>query len=128
MFVRRVNFTSAARPLPNLRRGHKMKFCIQNHARSGVHKLKKSTFYFAVEGTVMPVPTSRWPEELEFVVDPGASMYMLSKMNPSSNEMDTLRRPRTPQRCERPTGKFQKRKHKYTFTILISSWQCKCSM
>ena len=74
-------------------------------------------------------PHSKSPEEREFVVDSGASMYMLSKKDLSSDEMETLRRSRNPQRWWQPMEKCkQTKKHKYTITILISSWRCKYSM
>ena len=47
-----------------------------------VYKLNntdKATFYFPVEVRAMPTPTSKLPEELEFVADSRASMHMLSK-------------------------------------------------
>ena len=44
---------------------------------------------------VMPVPTSKSPEEREFVVDSGASMHMMSKKELSSEELDSLSRSRT---------------------------------
>ena len=42
----------------------------------------------------MLAPTSKSPEEREFVVDFGASMHMLSNKDLSSDELDTLRRSR----------------------------------
>ena len=43
-----------------------------------------------------PGERRRPPEERKFVVDSGASMYMLSKKDLSSEELDTLRRSRNP--------------------------------
>ena len=40
----------------------------------------------------MPAPSSKKPEEREFVVDSRAPMHMLSKKVLSSDEMETLRR------------------------------------
>ena len=43
-----------------------------------IHKLKnadKAWFDSSIEAEVMPAPTSKSPEEWEFVVDSGASMY-----------------------------------------------------
>ena len=62
-----------------------------------VYKLKnadKTTFYTAIEATVMPTPTSKRQEERQFVVDSGASMHMTSKGDLSSDELDTLRKSR----------------------------------
>ena len=39
----------------------------------------KATFYVPGEAKVMSAPTSKRPEEREFVVDSGASMHMMSK-------------------------------------------------
>ena len=59
-----------------------------------VYKLKnsdKTTFYTAVEKG-MPAPTSKRPEEGEFVVDSGASTHMMSEKELSSEEMGTVKR------------------------------------
>ena len=39
----------------------------------------KATFYTSVEARAMLAPSSKEPEEREFVVHPGASMHMLSE-------------------------------------------------
>ena len=59
-----------------------------------VYELKTrdtATFCSPTEAWVMPAPSSKKPEEREFVVDSGASMHMLSKKHLSSAELDTLR-------------------------------------
>ena len=64
-----------------------------------MYKLKNSdttTFYTSIEAKVMSAPTSTRPEEREFVVDSGASMHMMSKKEFCSEEMDTVKRSRTP--------------------------------
>ena len=66
-----------------------------------IYKLKnseKATFCAPIEAGVMPAPTSKSPEEREFVADSRASMHMMSRKDLSSEEMETLRRSRTPQR------------------------------
>ena len=63
-------------------------------------------------------------EEHMFVVDPGASMHMLSKKDLSSDEMDTSRRSRN------PTTVVTANKRGGTsvmFTISICSSQCNYS-
>ena len=55
----------------------------------------KLRFYTPKEAGVMLAKTSKRPEELEVVVDSGASMHMMSKKELSSDELDTLRRSRT---------------------------------
>ena len=62
-----------------------------------LYKLKnadKATFYTTMEVRVMLAPTLKRPEEREFVVDSGASVYMMGKKDESSEELDTLRRSR----------------------------------
>ena len=54
--------------------------------------LDKATVYSTVEARAVPAPTSLLPKEREFVVDPGASMHMLSKKDLSSHEKDTVKR------------------------------------
>ena len=52
---------------------------------NSVHELKtkeKVTFESPTEAWVMPVPSSKKPEEREFVVDSGAPMHMLSNKAP----------------------------------------------
>ena len=44
----------------------------------------------------MLAPTSKRPEEREFVVDSGAPMHMMSNKDLNSDELDTLRSTRTP--------------------------------
>ena len=64
-----------------------------------IYKLKnsdKASFYAPIEARVMPAPTSKRPEEREFVVDSGASVQMMSKKESNSEEMDTVKRSRTP--------------------------------
>ena len=51
----------------------------------------KLRFFTPIEAGVMLAPTSKRPEELEVVVDSGASMHMMSKKELSSDELDTLR-------------------------------------
>ena len=77
---------------------------------------------------VMLAPTSTRPQEREFVVDSGASMHMMSKKDLNSDELDSLRRSKNPLWCLQPMGKcIQTRKHKYTLTTKIYSWQCNYS-
>ena len=57
-----------------------------------VLKLKeqeRATFFSPSENRCLPASTLK-PEEREFVVDSGASMHMISKMDLSDAEMDTL--------------------------------------
>ena len=56
----------------------------------------KATFETPFDVRVMLPPTSKSPEEREFVVDSRASMHIVSKKGSSSDELDTLRRSRNP--------------------------------
>ena len=56
-------------------------------------KLKEkfqTAFFSPSENWCLPAPSTLKPEEREFVVDPGASMHMISKKDLSDAEMDTL--------------------------------------
>ena len=73
------------------------------------YKLKaedKASFHSPVE-IKAPVLISNSTEERMFVVDSRASMHMLSKKDLSSDEMDTLRRSRTPTTVMTPNGEVQ---------------------
>ena len=59
------------------------------------------------EASVTPAPSSKKPEEREFVVDSGASMHMLSEKDLSSAELDTLRKSRNPTTLITATGEVQ---------------------
>ena len=54
-----------------------------------------------------PLLVSRNTEERTFVVDSGASMHMLSKKDLSSDEMDSVRRSRTPTTVVIENGEVQ---------------------
>ena len=63
-----------------------------------IYKLKKSdkTSFHTPTEKGMSAPTSKRPEEREFVVDSGASMHIKKKKELSSEEMGTVRRFRNP--------------------------------
>ena len=56
----------------------------------------KATFYSPIEARVMLAPNTRSPEERDFAIDSGASMHMLRIKDSSSEELETVRRSRTP--------------------------------
>ena len=63
------------------------------------YKLKekdKATFHSPSEEWVLPAASSEEPEEREFVVDSGACMYMVSKKDVNSDELETVRTSRSP--------------------------------
>ena len=67
-----------------------------NWQRKSVNSKMESreTFCSPAEVWVMSAFFSTNPEEREFVIDSGASMHMLNKKDPSSGELETLRRSR----------------------------------
>ena len=67
----------------------------------------KLRFFTPTEARVMLAPTSKRPEERDFVVDSGASMHMLSKKDLSSDEMETLRRSRITTTVATASGEVQ---------------------
>ena len=78
----------------------------------------KLRFYTPVEARVLPSPTSKRPEEREFVADSGASMHMLSKMDSAQTNWNPSKVQEPSQRWLRPMVMC---KQKSTYTILISS-------
>ena len=75
-----------------------------------VCKLKmdsRETFCSPAEVWVISAFFSTNPEERELVIDSGASMHMLSKKDPSSGELETLRRSRNPITVVTATGEVQ---------------------
>ena len=92
--------------------------------RKTFNKLKnsdKTTFYTPIEAKVMSAPSSTRPEEREFVVDPGASMHMMSKKKESrSGEMDTVKRSRTPTVVLTANGEVQTHEEAQVFVHDLS--------
>ena len=86
-FCRSANLKNAIRVRQNLRTGHFRKPCSKNDTpsekhrawRKNVYKLKKMRIFLRSALWVMPAPSSRKPEEREFGVDSGASIFMLSR-------------------------------------------------
>ena len=56
----------------------------------------KATFYSPSEEWVLPAASTKEPEDREYVVDPGASMPMVSKKDLNSAELETMRISRSP--------------------------------
>ena len=69
--------------------------------------MKRQPCHSPFEARATPAPTSKLPEEREFVIDSGASMHMLSKKDLSSEELETLRRSRTPTVVVTANGEVQ---------------------
>ena len=68
-------------------------------AAKHIYKLKnsdKTMYYVPGEVKAMLAPTSKRPEEREFVLDSGALVHMMSKKELSSEEMGTVKRSRNP--------------------------------
>ena len=69
----------------------------------------KATFYSPVEEWVLPAAKTKELEEREFVVDSGASMYMVSKRDLNSAVLETMRTSRSPTTVMTANGEVQTR-------------------
>ena len=67
---------------------------------------ERATFFSPSENRCLPASTLK-PEEREFVVDPGASMHMISKKNLNDPEMDTLTKSCSPTIVTTVNGEVQ---------------------
>ena len=123
-----VNLTRAIRAPPSLRGGNKTKPCIKKDAPAEWHatwrevsissKIRiKLRFYSLLDARATLAPTSKSPEEREFVVDSGASMHMLSKKVLSSDEMETLRRSRNTTTVVTASGEVQTNEEAQVFDL-----------
>ena len=103
----------------SLRIGHARKPCNKKDAPAEKHgtwrqlsgcskKEDKATFYSFTEARVILAPSSKKPEEREFVVDFGAPMHMLSTKDLSSGELETLRKSRNPTTVLTANGEVQR--------------------
>ena len=54
-------------------------------------KEEEATFFSPTEVWCVPAPSETKPEEIEFVVDSGASMHMLSRKDLNSAELTTVK-------------------------------------
>ena len=120
----------------SLRRGHMRRLCNWKDAAAewhgiwwtNIYKLKSAdnaTFCTSIEARAMPAPTSKSPEEREFVVDSGASVHILSKKEFKlrwTGDSAEIQEPHNggngQQRSANKRGSTS-----ITFTILISSWR-----
>ena len=67
----------------------------------------KTTFFSLSENWCLPSPSTIKPEEREFVVDSGESMYMISKKDLNSAELETLTTSRSPTTVITADGEVQ---------------------
>ena len=80
--------------------------------RKNIYKLKekdKTAFCSPSEEWVLPVTSTKEPEEREFVVDSGAGMHMVSKKDLDSAELETTRISRNPTTVMTANGEVQTR-------------------
>ena len=101
-----VHLMSVVPCAPNSGKDHMRRPCIKNDAPAKQHGIWRNTCtssrirtklrsVLLLKVKAMPAPSSKRPEEREFVVDSGASVHKMSKKELSSDELDTLRRSRT---------------------------------
>ena len=116
---------------PGFRRGHKMKPRDKKIVPAEQHgiwrkmltcsKMDKATLHPPIQIKAMLAPISKSP-------DSGASMHMLSKRGFELRRNEDSAEIQDP--CNGGYSQWRKckqtRNHKFSFTILISSWQCKC--
>ena len=79
---------------------------------NNIFKLKekdKAAFYFPAEEWVLPATSTKEPEEREFVVDSGAGMQKVSKIDMNSAELETMRTSRSPTTVMTANGEVQTR-------------------
>ena len=104
--------------LQNLRIGLKKKTEKQERcAREEAWKLAKhiqkltekdqTAFFSPSENRCLPAPSAIKPEEREFDVDSGASMYMISKKDLNFGELETLTTSRSPTTVITANGEVQ---------------------
>ena len=67
----------------------------------------KTTFFSPSENWCPPSPSTIKPEEREFVVDPGASLHMISKKDLNSAELETVTTSRSPMTVIQTNGEVQ---------------------
>ena len=67
----------------------------------------KTTFFSPSENWCLPSPSTIKPEEREFVVDSGASIHMISKMDLNSAELETVTTSRSPMTVITANGEVQ---------------------
>ena len=77
-----------------------------------IFKLKekdKATFHSPAEEWLLRAASTKQPEEREFVVDPGASMLLVSEKDRSSAELETMRISKNPSTVMTANGEVQAR-------------------
>ena len=89
--------------------------CAQSRAwnlAKSKYKLKENdetTFYSPAEKWVLPVASTKEPEEREFVEDSGTSMHMVSRKDLNSAELETISTSRSPTTVMTANGVVQTR-------------------
>ena len=86
-----------------------------------VYKLKgtdKDTFFSPADEWSLPASSVIKPEEREFVVDPGASMHMLSRKDLNTAELATVKVSNVRRRLLQPTAKCKHKKQRQTTKLL----------
>ena len=73
---------------------------------------EKAALYSPAEEWVLPAASTKELEEIEFVVDSGASMHMVSKKDLNSPELETMRTSRSPTTVMTANGEVQTRERK----------------
>ena len=77
----------------------------------------KASCYSLIQARAMLAPTSKSPEEREFVVDSGASVHMLSKKDLSSGELETVWRSRNSTTVVTANGQSANKRESTSFCL-----------
>ena len=87
-------------------------------------KKGKAIFYSSAEEWVLPAASTKESGEREFVVDPGASMHMVSKKDLNYAELETMRTSRSSTTVMTANGEVQWRNSRSSFSreALRGSW------
>ena len=110
-----VRFMSVVFAHRNSRKDHMRRPCTKKDAPA---RIRTKLLFSSGELVAMPAPTSKRPEEREFVVDSGASMHRMSKKELSSEKEDTVKSSRTPTVALTADGECTPtRRHKCSFMI-----------
>ena len=85
------------------------------------HENDKTTFYSFSEEWILPVASTKEPEEKEFVVDSGACMHMVSTKDIHSVELETVSISKYPTTVMTANGEVQFTEE---VTVISKNWTC----
>ena len=84
----------------------------------------KATFFSLANEWCLPAPSVIKPEEREIVVDSRASMYMLSRRDLNSAEMETVRVSKSPKTVVAANGEVANKRRSDSACLLVEPVKC----